>query len=131
MDIYNGFKFLPSYSSENFRNKLLTLKHSHTIQVEQESQQHVSFIRWKNNNPKAKHSAFVLGDSFSERDIDKYKESFSKLGHIFVGGGASFDIFDTPKPFSEKLLTNVPEILIIESAERFFDRFLTLKFPKD
>lgn len=131
LDIYNGFKFLPSYPSENLKNKLLTLKHPHTDLVEKESQQHVSFSLWKNKNPKARHTALVLGDSFSEKDIDKYRESFSKLGHIFVGAGGSFDIFDTPKPFSEKLLTNVPEILIVESAERFFDRFLTLKFPKD
>ncbi len=129
LDIYNGFKFLPSYPSEHIRNKLLTLKHPNAVKLGRESHEHISIATWKNS--KATHTAFVLGDSFSQRDIDKYTESFSTLKHIFVGGGGDFDIFDVVKSLDKHLLNPVPEIMIIESTERFLDRFLKFKFPED
>ena len=132
LDIYKGFKFLPSYSSQNIHNKILQLKHPNTtLKEDKKNYDHISIAVYQNSNKNAKHTAFVLGDSFSIKDIDKYIESFSRLKHISVGGGATFDIFDTLNLERKELLSNIPEIIIIESTERFLDRFLTLKFPED
>lgn len=131
LNIYFGFKFLPSYSSENFRNKILTLKNPHASNIDKRMHDYITLSLWENNHLKSKHSVFVIGDSFFDRDLDKYVESFSDIRFLFVAGGGSFDVFDLLVSEKKELLSHIPEIVIVESTELFLDRLLTVKFPAD
>lgn len=77
------------------------------------------------NNHKVENSLKVvmIGDSFHTRYRKFLGENFNKFISLFFGDGRPFILDDELKLqlFSEK-----PDILILESTERFLDRFLYL-----
>ena len=129
LDLYYAFKSLPSYPLKNFHNKILTLKNPKATRDGNDREyEHIYISVYKNTNKKVKHSAFIIGDSFSKRDIDKYKETFSTLRHITVLCGDDFNFFDSLKSETKELLNHIPEIVIVESTERFFGSSFNFKF---
>ena len=70
--------------------------------------------------------AIVISDSFW-LSINKFMVPvISEQYHAFFGNGKNFSF----EPLKHKLITFKPEVVIIESTERFLHRFLTLKYEE-
>lgn len=119
------------YSNKNFENvDLINLKNMNSKLYKEEnfkekSHFYKSFI---NNKSDSKLKLVIIGDSFHIRYLNLLAESFYKVKSLFVGHGKnySFDYHIKTLLFDDK-----PDILIIETTERFLQRFLTLDSFED
>ena len=75
--------------------------------------------KYANNNIKIT----IIGDSFHDRYIGLLAETFAGVNSLFVGFGYDFVLDDNTK---QKLFGEKPDILFIETTERFLQRFLEL-----
>ena len=76
-----------------------------------------------NNNVDNNLKVVIIGDSFHARYLHLLAENFHTVKSLFVGFGYDFVIDKYTKDF---LFGEKPDILIIESAERFLQRFLNM-----
>ena len=76
-----------------------------------------------NNNVDNNLEVVIIGDSFHARYLHLLAENFHTVKSLFVGFGYDFVIDKYTKDF---LFGEKPDILIIESAERFLQRFLNM-----
>ena len=127
-DIYNSLH-LNNYNKENLKNKVLLLKETKATEVKKQSRQQKDYgeIYLLKNNQNLP-TAILLGDSFSVRYYQYLAENFSTLYYIYTTAARNFVWFESEK---EYIKNNVPEIIIIETTERFLHRFLTFTYPKE
>ena len=83
-----------------------------------------SIVRYDNTTPQ-KYNALIIGDSFNGSYRWYMAESFNQFYHLFYGSGANFDIADVKNVINSAN----PNILIIQSTERFLERFLDFNVP--
>ena len=131
LDTYNMFTRLPKYEKSNFTNKILSLKSPSNITIQNIeingiNKDYGNFVIGINHNIPYNLTAFAIGDSFLLRYHNYLLETFSRVDRVFWGYGLDFTL--TPE-MTNHLKHNIPDILIIETAERFLQRFLNLKFP--
>lgn len=79
---------------------------------------YVSYI-----NPNNKLNAVIIGDSFHRRYTDLMAENFHSLKSLFVGHGKNLILDEELK---RNLFNEKPDILYIETTERFLYRFLNM-----
>lgn len=128
VDLYNSLKPY-FYSKENFKNKQLILKNQEHIKeklLRKIKSGSVTFLENPQNISKLK--VFVMGDSFSGRYVKYLSVSFNFVYRVFFGSGLNFQFFEEEAKY---LYQEKPEILIIETTERFLQRFLYLEFPEN
>ena len=122
---------LKKYNKENLKNKVLALKNStlEKMVFEKERQQKdYGKIRMLKNTKRDLPTAVLLGDSFSQRYYKYLAENFSDLYYVYTGSARNFVWFTEEKVHIKE---NIPDILIIETTERFLHRFLTLEYPEE
>ena len=79
------------------------------------------------SNPQNKLKAVFYADSQFLRMNWYAAESFSRMLHIYSGYGRDYDL-----PYmAEKIIAYQPDILVIETGERFLSRLLNLDLPED
>ena len=69
----------------------------------------------------------ILGDSFVGYYVRYLAESFHRVQHIY--NGLSVGSFMYTDDEVADIRKNIPDIIVVESAERGLQNFLTLKFP--
>ena len=78
------------------------------------------------SNPANKLKAIFYADSQFLRMSWYVAESFKKMQHIYVGYGRDFDI-----PYmAEDIEAFAPDILVVETGERFLNRLMKLEMPE-
>ena len=78
------------------------------------------------SNPAKKLKAIFYADSQFLRMSWYVAESFKKMQHIYVGYGRDFDI-----PYmAEDIEAFAPDILVVETGERFLNRLMKLEMPE-
>lgn len=78
------------------------------------------------SNPANKLKAIFYADSQFLRMSWYVAESFKKMQHIYVGYGRDFDI-----PYMEEdIKAFAPDILVVETGERFLNRLMKLEMPE-
>ena len=100
------------------------LKEKHSVLEQQADNTIKSFYykRYSNKYVKNNLKVTIIGDSFHCRYLDLLSETFASVKSLFVGFGYDFDLdTDTKK----KLFGEKPDILILETTERFLQRFLS------
>lgn len=125
LDIYNSFMVLPKYSKSNFKNKILKLKSS-DFKVKNQERPFGVFQTAINDNTNNKLHILIVGDSFSGRYFFSMAATFAYVTRILYGNGVDFIFTDDEKKYIKE---NVPDIIMVETTERFLQRFLTLKYP--
>ena len=77
-----------------------------------------------NNNKKL----VIIGDSFHGRYAELLAENFYSVKSLFIGNGRDF-VLDS---FSKELLFNdKPDIIIVETTERWLQRLINMDSFKD
>lgn len=100
------------------KNSLSEIRNS--ITIKSTSQNYNLFDNHQANN----HIKMVIiGDSFHARYLQLLAETFYSVKSLFVGDGKSFTLDNSSK---EILFYEKPDILLIETTERFLQRFLEL-----
>ena len=79
---------------------------------------------YENQKSNNKLKVVIAGDSFHIKYLDYLAEDFYRVSSLFAKNGSDFKFDENIK---EKLFSNRPDILIIETTERFLDRFLYLE----
>lgn len=125
LDIYNSFMVLPKYSKSNLKNKILKLKSS-GFKVKNQERPFGAFQTAINDNTNNKLHLLIVGDSFSGRYFFSMAATFAYVTRIVYGNGGEFIFADAEKKYIRE---NIPDIIMVETTERFLSRFLTLKFP--
>ena len=128
LDIYKKFFILPRYSKDNFRNKILSLKLKLVNQPKSVRTSNNLFTRGINEKVQNKIKVFNIGDSFSGGYYAYLLLTFYEADRVFIGGGLPFVLYPNEIKY---LYDNIPDIIIVETTERFLQRFLTLEFPKN
>ena len=119
-----------SYSKRNTYNKSVRIKKPMADLVDEhyrfeKSLGNVYFYTNKSANNHLK--VLFLTDSFGTRWKQYLAESFASIYNVFVGNGVDYTFFDDELAFIKDYR---PDIIVIESTERFLQRFLNLEFPK-
>lgn len=91
-----------------------------TLTIAEESKGFNEFINDKVAN---KLKVVIIGDSFHTRYTSLFAETFYGVRDMSVGSGKNFILDKTAK---KMLFSDKPDILFIESTERFLQRFLEL-----
>lgn len=133
-DIYKALK--PDfYSKENLKNKKLTLKNQGLVKSKRlriitvnPLENAGSVVLFENTQGMSKIKAFSIGDSFSGRYTNYMSVSFNSVYRMFFGHGLNFQFFEEDAKY---LYEEKPEVLLVETTERFLQRFLHLKFPEN
>lgn len=103
----------------------IIIKNANTKEVLNIKNENKSFFYTKyiNNSANNNLKAVIIGDSFHTHYINLLGESFYSLTSLFVGNGYDFTLDDISK---RRIFNEVPNILIIETTERFLQRFLKM-----
>lgn len=125
LDIYNQLN--PAfYSHKNIKNKVMTLKQNTSEKIEEHKQEHITGRVFINKKAPNNIKIFALGDSFLKRYIVNLSQRIKKINHVLIERGKPLTIL--PEDLHD-LYNDVPDIMIVQSTERFLQRFLTLEFP--
>ncbi len=120
---------LKGYANENFKNTSLALKSVLRSKATKRHQFGAKMMTVHENiSNKQGMSAVVLSDSFFGAYKTWFLEGFRAVVHLFYGSGVDFVL--TADDVAEFKLIQ-PDVLIVESTERFLQRFLTLSFPRE
>lgn len=130
MDIYSELNLSnKNYSDNNLINKVLskkkeTIKEKNVINLNKS----LVYTSVKNSSSNNKKHILVLHDSFFERYEQYFYENFYWTENFYWGFGLDFNLSREEK---QKTLNHhqIPDIILVETTERFLQRFLTLTFP--
>ena len=86
-----------------------------------------TIFAYRNADKTKKLRAVLYGDSFMLRMNWYMAESFAEFEHIYTGYGRMFDV----DFMAEDIRRFKPDILIIQTTERFLDRLKQLNAPED
>lgn len=84
-------------------------------------------LTYQNNTLENAPRVFIISDSFFLRYINYMQEHFSKIIHVFVGDGRTFEL----ENYGDKIDELKPNIIIISTCERFLERLKDIKKPKE
>lgn len=84
---------------------------------------HYDFRIYNNNYANNRLKLVIIGDSFHQNYIPLLAESFSSVKSLLIGNGEEFILDDQAKDI---LFKPKPNILIIETTERFLSRLMEL-----
>ena len=84
---------------------------------------HYNFRIYNNNYANNRLKLVIIGDSFHQNYIPLLAESFSSVKSLLIGNGEEFILDDQAKDI---LFKPKPNILIIETTERFLSRLMEL-----
>jgi len=122
----DAYKVLPEedLTYEQFEVKKPTVKDTYEF-VSKEKR--IETFDYVSSNPNNKLKAVFYADSQFLRMNWYAAESFNKMLHIYSGYGRDYDL-----PYmAEKIIGYQPDILVIETGERFLSRLLNLDLPED
>lgn len=128
-DLYNMLKD-NNYSKENLRNKLLLINNikAKVVFDNKRFDKNLGQVSlFENKDVKNNLKVLLISDSFALGWRSYLAEGVSSLYHIFTGHGLDFMYF--PEEL-EYMKANMPDIIIVETTERFLQRFLNFQFPK-
>lgn len=119
-DVLNGAG-IADYPEKYMLNDIYRLKQNNARQSAKQIQPRKDMTITYFENPSAgnKLKVLLMGDSFSGQYITYMAETFYKFYHIFTGGGMFFN----PYILRYEITKLNPDIIIIESTERFLFRF--------
>ena len=128
-DIYKAGNVF-NYSEKNLLNTHLTLRNrsKNIIKKVVAKKSYNTVLLFKNENQQNDLDLFIIGDSFHLRYLNYLVESFSSVYSVFWGNGKSLSFSADDVDY---ILKNKPDIVIVETTERFLQRLLNLQFPKD
>ena len=127
LDLYSILK--PTYyPRDNIKNKILKPREVGVKLKYHSGDKYVQENIFINEYAQNRYKIFAIGDSFLLRRIHNIAASVERTYHIFIGFGKALDFSDKA---IEDLYKNIPDIMIVQSTERFLQRFLTLEFPKN
>lgn len=129
VEILNGMHLI-CYNNENLKSWALQLKSplcakAHTLRGTKVS----TCRKYTNGHCRGGTglNAIVIGDSFFNRYINYFSESFNQVIHCFYGYGGGFDLTEADVRDFAALHA---KIMVVETTERFLQRFLTLRLPR-
>ena len=128
-DLYNMLK-RDDYSKENFKNDVLSLKNKNaeTLFYRKRFDKNLGYVSLlKNEHVKNNIKVLLISDSFAMGWRDYLAEGVSSLYHIFTGHGMDYVYFSEELDYIKQ---NIPDIIIVETTERFLQRFLNFQFLK-
>ena len=115
------------FTKEDITNDVLNIKNPQTSKERFifDKERLIIISAYTNSQPK-KYSSVILGDSFTGGFDFYFAEHFKNFKYIFFGGGYSFNVDYT----KESILADKPDFVVLQSTERFIDRFLDLNLPE-
>lgn len=119
-----------NYSKQNAFNKNVIVKNPRAVVKETRYRFNKSLgsvHAYENKKANNYLKVLFLTDSFGSRWKHYLAESFAAVYNIFNGHGADYVFFEDELNF---IKTYKPDIIVVESAERFLQRFLNLEYPK-
>ncbi len=116
-----------TYNKENFKNKKLNFTRAiNAVSTTSPSDKYYTRITSHNSKLNNTYRLISLNDSFLLRYRYLLEETFSNVIVNFWGAGRPFEI---PRQMCSDWESNKNDIVLVETTERFLDRFLTLKYP--
>lgn len=119
-----------NYSKNNALNRSVRIKYPSAGIVDN----HLRFNQslgdvtlYKNKKANNQLKVLFVSDSFGVKWLPYLAESFASVYNIFNAQGADYTFFEDEVDYLKQYK---PDIIIIESAERFLQRFLNLEFPE-
>lgn len=121
IDVLNGAG-MPDYPEKYMLNNVYKMKKHHARQSAEQlfPRKDMTITYYENPSASNKLKVLQMGDSFSSLYAVYMAETFYKFHHIFAGGGMFFN----PLVLKSEIKKMDPDIIIIESAERFLFRFV-------
>lgn len=122
----DAYKVLPeadlTYEEFEVKHPSVTKKHSFVNKAKR-----IETFDFVSTNPANKLKAVFYADSQFLRMNWYAAESFGKMLHIYSGYGRDYDL-----PYmADAIVAYQPDILVIETGERFLSRLLNLDLPED
>lgn len=111
----------------NYNNKYISmkLKNPSANIVYHKKVPEYSGARMIIKNKNKKYKLFIIGDSFTKRWRKMLGATFAEVRHLFFGNGELYN--KLLKEDINNLKTNKPDIIVIQSTERYLNRFLDIK----
>ena len=129
VDFYNMLND-PTYSRENLKNKALQIKSPKASEIVNRlrfDKRLGSVSAYVNPNVDNHLSALLVSDSFGWIWRQYLAESFASVYDIFNGHGMNYSFFDDELKYIRE---HRPDIIIVESTERYLQRFKFIEFPE-
>lgn len=129
MDLYRMLND-KKYSKNNAFNKSIRVQNPSAVVIDN----HLRFNKslgdvtlYKNKKANNAMNVLFISDSFGIRWMPYLAENFASVYNVFNAQGADYTFFEDEVDYIKRYK---PDIIIVESTERFLQRFLNLEFPE-